>query len=71
LTVFLALFVLFELAYLFAVRVAAASELFGTYAWWHFGVANLIAALLMGRYLWSTHHPKAFWHLRTLHEEHN
>jgi hypothetical protein len=66
---FLALFVVLELAYLGAVRLAAASELFGTYAWWQFGVANLIAASLMGRYIWHTHHPKAFWQLRTLHEK--
>jgi hypothetical protein len=69
LTGFLALFVILELAYLGAVRLLAGSELFGTYAWWQFGVANLIAALLMGRYIWSTHHPKAFWQLRTLHEK--
>ena len=66
---FLTLFVIMELAYLAAIRVAAASELFGTYAWWQFGVANLLAALLMGRYIWHTHHPKAFWQLRTLHEK--
>lgn len=66
---FLVLFVILELAYLGAVRLAATSELFGTYAWWQFGVANLIAALLMGRYIWHTHHPKAFWQLRTLHEK--
>jgi hypothetical protein len=66
---FLALFVVLELAYLGAVRVLAGSELFGTYAWWQFGVANLIAALLMGRYIWQTHHPKPFWQLRTLHEK--
>ena len=65
---FLVLFAIFELAYLFAVRLAATSELFGTYAWWHFGIGNVIAALLMGRYIWSTHHPKPFWQLRTLHE---
>ena len=68
-TGFLILFILFELTYLLGVRVAAASELFGTYAWWHFGIANLIAALLMGRYIWSTHHAKSFWQPRTLHEE--
>ena len=66
---FLVLFVILELAYLGAIRLAATSELFGTYAWWQFGVANLIAALLMGRYIWSTHHPKPFWQLRTLHEK--
>ena len=66
---FLALFVVLEVAYLGAVRLLAGSELFGTYAWWQFGVANLIAALLMGRYIWETHHPKAFWQLRTLHEK--
>ena len=66
---FLILFILFEVAYLYGVRVAAASELFGAYAWWHFGIANLIAALLMGRYIWSTHHPIPFWQPRTLHEK--
>ena len=65
---FLVLFVILELGYLGLVRLAAGSELFGTYAWWQFGMANLIAALLMGRYIWQTHHPKAFWQLRTLHE---
>ena len=68
LTGFFVLFALFEFAYLLAVRVAATSELFGVYAWWQFGIANLIAALLMGRYIWSTHHPKTFWQPRTLHE---
>jgi hypothetical protein len=66
---FLVLFASFEVAYLAAVGLAATSELFGTYAWWQFGIANLIAALLMGRYIWSTHHPKPFWQLRTLHEK--
>lgn len=66
---FLALFAILELAYLAAVGVAAASELFGAYAWWQFGIANLIAALLMGRYIWRSHHAKPFWQLRTLHEK--
>jgi hypothetical protein len=65
---FLVLFVILELGYLGLVRLAAGPELFGTYAWWQFGMANLIAALLMGRYIWHTHHPKEFWELRTLHE---
>ena len=66
---FLVLFAILEVVYLAGVGVAAASELFGVYAWWQFGIANLIAALLMGRYIWHTHHPKAFWQLRTLHEK--
>ena len=65
---FLTLFAILELAYLAGVAFAAGSELFGAYAWWQFGIANLIAALLMGRYIWSTHHLKAFWQPRTLHE---
>lgn len=66
---FLALFAVLEAAYLVGVGVAAASELFGVYAWWQFGIANLIAALLMGRYIWRSHHAKEFWQPRTLHEE--
>jgi hypothetical protein len=66
---FLVLFAILELAYLAGVAFAAGSELFGLYAWWQFGIANLIAALLMGRYIWQTHHPKAFWQPRTLHEK--
>jgi len=66
---FLVLFAILEVVYLAGVGVLAASDLFGVYAWWQFGIANLIAALLMGRYIWHTHHPKAFWQLRTLHEK--
>lgn len=66
---FLALFAVLEATYLVGVGVAAASELFGVYAWWQFGIANLIAALLMGRYIWRSHHAKEFWQPRTLHEE--
>ena len=66
---FLALFAILEIVYLAGVGFAAASELFGAYAWWQFGIANLIAALLMGRYIWHVHHPKAFWQPRTLHEK--
>jgi F0F1-type ATP synthase membrane subunit c/vacuolar-type H+-ATPase subunit K len=66
---FLVLFAILEAAYLAGVGFAATSELFGVYAWWQFGIANLIAALLMGRYIWQTHHPKAFWQPRTLHEK--
>ena len=65
---FLALFAILEAAYLVAVGFVAASELFGAYAWWQFGIANLIAALLMGRYIWRSHHAKEFWQPRTLHE---
>ena len=65
----LALFAILEAAYLAAVKAAAASELFGAYAWWQFGIANLLAALLMGRYIWRSHHAKEFWQPRTLHEE--
>lgn len=65
---FLALFAILEATYLVGVGVAATSELFGAYAWWQFGIANLIAALLMGRYIWRSHHAKEFWQPRTLHE---
>jgi hypothetical protein len=66
---FLVLFVVLELGYLGAVSVAAGTELFGVYAWWQFGIANLLAALLMGRYIWHTHHERTFWQPRTLHEK--
>jgi hypothetical protein len=66
---FLALFAILEAGYLVGVGFLAASELFGAYAWWQFGIANLIAAILMGRYIWHSHHAKSFWQPRTLHEE--
>ena len=66
---FLALFAVLEAVYLVGIGVAAGSEVFGVYAWWQFGIANLIAALLMGRYIWRSHHAKEFWQPRTLHEK--
>jgi hypothetical protein len=58
---FAILFAVLELAFLAGTAVLAGSELFGAYAWWQFGVANLIAALLMGRYLWRITHPQEEW----------
>lgn len=58
---FVMLFAVLEIAFLAATALLAGSELFGTYAWWQFGVANVIAAVLMGRYLWRATHPAREW----------
>jgi len=52
------LFLVFEVSYALAVRLLSASDLFGVYAWWQFGVANFLAAFAMGRFIWRTHHPE-------------
>jgi hypothetical protein len=54
---FLALFIVFELGFYALTTVLARSPLFGEIAWYQFGAANLLAAGLMGFYLWRVHHP--------------
>jgi hypothetical protein len=68
----LALFLVFELGFAAIMAVLSRSPLFGAIAWYQFGSANLLAAALMGRYLWRAHHP-AFeerWLERTSEERH-
>jgi hypothetical protein len=56
---FVALFFVFELCVFAAVGLLSRSPLFGSIAWYQLGAANLLAAFLMGRYLWRAHHPDA------------
>lgn len=54
---FIGFFVAFELGFTVLTAVFARSPLFGRIAWYQFGAANVIAALLMGRHIWRTYHP--------------
>ena len=54
---FATLFIAFELCVFAVVGLLSRSPLFGNIAWYQLGAANLLAAFLMGRYLWRAHHP--------------
>ena len=54
---FVALFVVFEICVVALLCLLSRSPLFGAIAWYQLGAANLLAAFLMGRYLWRAHHP--------------
>ena len=54
---FVALFVVFEICVVALLGLLSRSPLFGAIAWYQLGAANLLAAFLMGRYLWRAHHP--------------
>ncbi len=56
---FVGLFVAFEIGFTILTALLARSPLFGEIAWWQFGLANLLAALVMGRHIWRTYHPTA------------
>ncbi len=51
------LFVAFEAGFYGLAALLTRSELLGSLAWWQVGVANLIAAALMGAYM-LTRHPE-------------
>jgi hypothetical protein len=49
------LFVAFELGFYGLVALLTQAQLLGGFAWYQIGAANLIAAALMGSYLWNAH----------------
>jgi peptidoglycan/LPS O-acetylase OafA/YrhL len=51
----LVFFVVFELAFYGATALLSHTLLMRDLAWYQIGLANLIAALLMGTYLWRRH----------------
>lgn len=48
-------FVVFEAGFYGLTVFLSQSEQFGSLAWYQIGAANLLAAFLMGRYLWREH----------------
>jgi hypothetical protein len=68
LTGFALLFIALELGVLALTAVMVRSPLFGTIAWWQFGIANVLAAWAMGMYIWRTHHPLPRWDWHAQHE---
>lgn len=55
LVVFLILFVAFELAFYGMTAILSETVLMNQLAWYQVGIANLIASVLMGTYLWRRH----------------
>ncbi len=51
----LLLFVVFEVGFYLAMMFLAKGSPLGNLAWYQIGAANLLAAVLMGRYLWREH----------------
>jgi hypothetical protein len=54
LVVFTLLFIIFELGWYGLVATLAETQ-FGALAWYQVGVANVLAAIAMGLYMWKTH----------------
>ena len=57
LALFLVLFVVMEAGFYGATAILSDRSILGDLAWYQIGVANLLAAVLMGAYLWR-HHPE-------------
>lgn len=53
------IFVAFEAGFLALTWFMSRSPLYGEIAWWQFGIANLLAAAVMGRHIWRAYHPTA------------
>jgi hypothetical protein len=64
LAVFLILFVVFELAFYGLTAILAETRLPGALAWYRVAGGNLVAAVLMGSYMWKGHRalPAEFVH---------
>jgi hypothetical protein len=55
LALFLVLFVVVEMAFYGLTAILSDAGVLGEFAWYQVGVANLIAAFLMGTYMWRLH----------------
>ena len=55
LAVFLILFIIFELGFYGLVAILAETRFLGAMAWYQIALGNLVAAALMGGYMWRSH----------------
>jgi hypothetical protein len=55
LALLLVLFVVTEMAFYGLTAILSDESVLGGMAWWEIGAANLLAALLMGAYMWRLH----------------
>jgi len=55
LAVFLILFIIFELGFYGLVAILAETRFLGAMAWYQIALGNLVAAVLMGAYMWRSH----------------
>ena len=55
LAVFLILFIIFELGFYGLVAILAETRFLGAMAWYQIALGNLVAAVLMGGYMWRSH----------------
>ncbi|MGQ0714741.1 MAG: hypothetical protein ACT4PJ_13575 [Gemmatimonadaceae bacterium] len=55
LAVFLILFIIFELGFYGLVAILAETRFLGALAWYQVAVGNVVAATLMGGYVWRAH----------------
>ena len=55
LAVFLILFIIFELGFYGLVAILAETRFLGAMAWYQIALGNIVAAMLMGAYVWRGH----------------
>lgn len=64
------LILVLELILLNLTGLASQSPIFGGRAWIYGLFGNVLAALVMGRFLWRKHHPDALWDWEHANEDH-
>ncbi len=60
--------IVFELILLSLTAFASESPLFGSWAWLHGLIGNILAAFVMGRFLWRKRNPDTTWNWEREHE---
>lgn len=60
--------IIFELILLSLTSFASESSLFGSWAWLHGLIGNVLGAVVMGRFLWRQRHPDNTWNWEREHE---
>lgn len=64
------LILVLELILLNLTGLASQNPIFGGRAWIYGLVGNILGAVVMGRFLWRSHHPEALWDWEHANDEH-